>query len=178
MPKVFELALPKKAPVQASIPIVQTGSSETAASNPSRRTRRLSCGAPSSDTPWIWNTFFAKSIPTNSTIISISSILRHAHSVAVEGRDIHPIKYKAKFGGMNVSDAKKLRALEDASNRLKWMLADTMPDNAAHIDVATRNFWHLLSTRISAAPPGRPQTAGPRQGPDPPRLSLHCRPAR
>ena len=28
-------------------------------------------------------------------------------------------KYKAKFGGMNMSDAKKLRALEDENNRLK-----------------------------------------------------------
>lgn len=37
-------------------------------------------------------------------------------------------KYKAKFGGMNVSDAKKLRALEDENNRLKRMLADAMLD--------------------------------------------------
>ena len=35
-------------------------------------------------------------------------------------------KFKAKFGGMNVSDAKKLRALEDENNRLKRMLADSI----------------------------------------------------
>ena len=48
-------------------------------------------------------------------------------------------KYKAKFGGMNVSDAKKLRALEDENNRLKRMLADAMLDNAALKDLATKN---------------------------------------
>ncbi len=39
-------------------------------------------------------------------------------------------KYKAKFGGMNLSDAKKPRALEDESNSQKRMLADAMLDNA------------------------------------------------
>jgi len=32
-------------------------------------------------------------------------------------------KYKSKFGGMQVSDVKKLRALEDVNNRLKKMAA-------------------------------------------------------
>ena len=49
-------------------------------------------------------------------------------------------KYKAKFGGMNVSDAKKLRALEDENNRLKRMLAEAMLDNAALKDLATKNY--------------------------------------
>lgn len=49
-------------------------------------------------------------------------------------------KYKAKFGGKNVSDAKKLRALEDENNRLKRMLADAMLDNAALKDLATKNY--------------------------------------
>ncbi len=49
-------------------------------------------------------------------------------------------KYKARFGGMNVSDAKKLRALEDENNRLKRMLADAMMDNAALKDLATKNY--------------------------------------
>ena len=55
-------------------------------------------------------------------------------------RDATFYKYKAKFGGMNVSDAKKLRALEDENNRLKRMLADTMLDNAALKDLATKNY--------------------------------------
>ena len=45
-------------------------------------------------------------------------------------------KYKAKFGGMTVSDAKKLRALEEENARLKRLLADAMLDNAALKDLA------------------------------------------
>ena len=39
-------------------------------------------------------------------------------------------KYKAKFGGMDVSDARKLKALEDENAKLKKRLAETMLDNA------------------------------------------------
>ena len=49
-------------------------------------------------------------------------------------------KYKARFGGMNVSDAKKLRALEDENNRPKRMLADAMLDNTALKDLATKKY--------------------------------------
>jgi putative transposase len=38
--------------------------------------------------------------------------------------------WKAKFGGLEVSDAKRLRALEEEKARLKRLLADTMLDNA------------------------------------------------
>jgi len=37
-------------------------------------------------------------------------------------------RWKAKFGGMEVSDAKKLRALEDENRRLKQMVADQALD--------------------------------------------------
>jgi putative transposase len=40
-------------------------------------------------------------------------------------------KWKAKFGGMEVAEAKKLRTLEDENARLKKLLADAMLDNAA-----------------------------------------------
>lgn len=49
-------------------------------------------------------------------------------------------RYKAQFGGMNVSDARKLRALEDENYRQKRMLADAMLDNAALKDLATQNY--------------------------------------
>lgn len=49
-------------------------------------------------------------------------------------------KYRARFGGMNVSDAKTLRGLEDENNRLSRMLADGMLDNAALRDLATKNY--------------------------------------
>ena len=37
-------------------------------------------------------------------------------------------RWKAKFGGMEVSDAKKLKALEDENRRLKQMVADQALD--------------------------------------------------
>jgi putative transposase len=44
-------------------------------------------------------------------------------------------KWKAKYGGLEVSEAKRLRALEDENGRLKRMLADAMLDNAALKDL-------------------------------------------
>nr|WP_132003799.1 IS3 family transposase [Camelimonas lactis] len=44
-------------------------------------------------------------------------------------------KWKARFGGMEVSGAKRLRALEDENSRLKRMLADAMLDNVALKDL-------------------------------------------
>ena len=38
-------------------------------------------------------------------------------------------KWKSKFGGMEVSDAKRLRALEDENRRLKQLVADQALDN-------------------------------------------------
>jgi putative transposase len=40
-------------------------------------------------------------------------------------------KWKAKYGGMDVSEARRLKALEDKNARLKKLLADSMLDNAA-----------------------------------------------
>jgi putative transposase len=40
-------------------------------------------------------------------------------------------KWKAKFGGMDVSDTKRLKALEDENSRLKKLLADATLDNEA-----------------------------------------------
>jgi len=49
-------------------------------------------------------------------------------------------KWKAKFGGMDVSDAKRLKTLEDENNRLKRLLADAMLDNAALKDIVSRKW--------------------------------------
>ncbi len=48
-------------------------------------------------------------------------------------------KYKAKYGGMEVSDARKLKALEDENAKLKKLLAEAMLDNAILKDVASKN---------------------------------------
>jgi putative transposase len=49
-------------------------------------------------------------------------------------------KWKAKCGGLEVSEAKRLRALEDENGRLKRMLADAMLDNAALKDLLGKKW--------------------------------------
>jgi putative transposase len=49
-------------------------------------------------------------------------------------------KWKAKFGGLDVSDAKRLRALEDENAKLKKLLAETMLDNAILKDINSRKW--------------------------------------
>ena len=49
-------------------------------------------------------------------------------------------KWKAKFGGLEVSDARRLRALEEENVRLKRLLADAMLDNAMLKDVAGKKW--------------------------------------
>jgi putative transposase len=44
-------------------------------------------------------------------------------------------KWKAKFGGMDVSDARKLKTLEAENARLKRLLADAMLDNVVLKDL-------------------------------------------
>jgi putative transposase len=48
-------------------------------------------------------------------------------------------KWKAKYGGMEVSEAKRLKALEDENARLKKLLAEAMLDNAVLKDLASKN---------------------------------------
>ena len=49
-------------------------------------------------------------------------------------------KWKSKFGGLEVSDAKRLRALEGENGRLKRMLADAMLDNVALKDLLGKKW--------------------------------------
>jgi putative transposase len=49
-------------------------------------------------------------------------------------------KWKAKYGGLKISDARRLKALEDENARLKKLLADTMLDNAMLKDVASKKW--------------------------------------
>lgn len=48
-------------------------------------------------------------------------------------------KWKAKYGGLEVSDARRLKALEDENRRLKKLLAEAMLDNAALKDILGKN---------------------------------------
>ena len=49
-------------------------------------------------------------------------------------------KWKAKFGGMEVSEAKRLKALEDENRKLKKLLAEQVMDNATLKEMLTKNF--------------------------------------
>ena len=49
-------------------------------------------------------------------------------------------KWKAKFGGMDVSEARRLKALEDENTKLKRMLADAMLDNVALRDLLGKKW--------------------------------------
>ena len=48
--------------------------------------------------------------------------------------------WKAKFGGMDVSDARRLKALEDENGKLKRLLADVMLDNTALKDLLSKRW--------------------------------------
>ena len=48
--------------------------------------------------------------------------------------------WKAKFGGMDVSDAKRLKALEDENARLKKLLAEQMLDAAALRELLSKKW--------------------------------------
>ncbi len=62
--------------------------------------------------------------------ISVADLCRK-HGVS----DASIYKWKAKFGGLEVSETKRLKMLEDENTRLKRLLADAMLDNAALKDL-------------------------------------------
>jgi len=49
-------------------------------------------------------------------------------------------KWKARYGGMDVSEARRLKALEDENAKLKRMLADAMLDNVALKDLLGKKW--------------------------------------
>jgi putative transposase len=49
-------------------------------------------------------------------------------------------KYKAKFGGLEVSEARRLRTLEDENAKLKKLLAEAMLDNVVLKDLASKKW--------------------------------------
>lgn len=48
-------------------------------------------------------------------------------------------KWKSKYGGLEVTEARRLKALEDENRRLKRLLAESMLDNAALKDLLGKN---------------------------------------
>lgn len=49
-------------------------------------------------------------------------------------------KWKAKFGGMDVPEAKRLKTLEEENRKLKKLLAEQVMDNATLKEMLTKNF--------------------------------------
>jgi len=49
-------------------------------------------------------------------------------------------KWKAKYGGLDVSDAKRLKALEEENSKLKKLLADAMLDNAMLKEITAKKW--------------------------------------
>jgi putative transposase len=48
-------------------------------------------------------------------------------------------RWKARYGGLELSEAKRLKALEDENGKLKRLLAEAMLDNAALKDLVRKN---------------------------------------
>jgi putative transposase len=78
----------------------------------------------------------------------IIAILKE-HEVGVKTADLcrkHGISeasfynWKAKYGGLEVSEAKRLKGLESENARLKKLLADAMLDNAALKDLLAKKW--------------------------------------
>lgn len=67
--------------------------------------------------------------------VSVADLCRK-HGVS----DASIYKWKAKFGGMDVSETRRLRTLEDENAKLKRMLADAMLDNVALKDLLGKKW--------------------------------------
>jgi putative transposase len=64
--------------------------------------------------------------------------------------------WKSKYGGVDASEAKRLKALETENAKLKRLLADTMLDNAALKDLLSKKSDARRETRGCRSPQGRP----------------------
>ena len=73
----------------------------------------------------------------------IIAILKE-HEAGVKTADLcrkHGISdWKAKYGGLEISEAKRLKGLESENARLKKLLADAMLDNAALKDLLAKKW--------------------------------------
>ena len=57
-------------------------------------------------------------------------------------------KMKAKYGGLEVSDARRLHQLEDENGKLKRLLADSMLDSVQIINRSGESIYWARSSRI------------------------------
>lgn len=71
----------------------------------------------------------------HETGVSVADLCRK-HGVS----DASIYKWKAKLGGMHISEAKRLRSLEDENTKLERLLADATLDNAALEDLLGKKW--------------------------------------
>jgi len=57
-------------------------------------------------------------------------------------------KWKSRYGGLEVSDARRLRQLEQENARLKKLLADSMLDNAMLKEISTKCMTRPVLARV------------------------------
>ena len=68
-----------------------------------------------------------------------------AREIGVSAATIYT--WKSKYGGMDVSDAQKLKGLEDENRRLKHLVADLSLDKEVLKAVIQKNGWSLPACR-------------------------------
>jgi putative transposase len=83
---------------------------------------------------------------TEEQIINAIKQVEGGRTVVDVGREIGVSKHtlyawKAKYGGMSVSDAHRLKQLEEENRRLKQIVADLTLDKEALKTVISKNGW-------------------------------------
>jgi putative transposase len=81
-------------------------------------------------------------------------------------------KWKAKYGGLDVSDAKRLQSLEDENGRLKRMLADAMAIPTARTSAPRRST--ICRSRSISSEPRKRRSALSLSALTPSGISLRC----
>ena len=83
-----------------------------------------------------WEIVSREDIPINTSVLPAIWSMRRKRRI--DTREFY--KWKARYGGLDVSEARRLKALEDENGRLKRMLADAMLDNAALKDLLGKKW--------------------------------------
>ena len=89
-----------------------------------------------------------KSRHSEEQIIGVLQQMEAGRKVAELAREVGVSEatlytWKSKYGGMDVSEARRLRALEEENRRLKQLVADLSLDREALKVVIRKNGWSL-----------------------------------
>ena len=89
-----------------------------------------------------------KSRHSEEQIIGVLKQMEAGRKVAEVAREVGVSEatlytWKSKYGGMEVSEARRLRVLEEENRRLKQLVADLSPDREALKVVIRKNGWSL-----------------------------------